>query len=187
MGNRFLEQFKKLLHEFTPTDEKEMADKLRLSEFFNANGVNSFNNDNYNDGHITGSAFVYDPLQQKVLLLHHKKLNKWFQPGGHSDGNPDILGTSTREILEETGIRQFTSDSKIFDIDIHKIPAKEGKHPEHYHYDVRFLFISDSDIELVQNIEETNDLKWVNLSEIFDYAEHDIAFTRVKEKLEALS
>jgi hypothetical protein len=41
-------------------------------------------------GHITGSAWVLSPDRQKVLLVHHAKLDRWLQPGGHSDGEIDI-------------------------------------------------------------------------------------------------
>ncbi|MDT8408427.1 MAG: nucleoside triphosphate hydrolase, partial [Wenzhouxiangellaceae bacterium] len=37
-------------------------------------------------GHITGSAWLVDPSGSEVLLTHHRKLNRWLQLGGHSDG-----------------------------------------------------------------------------------------------------
>jgi hypothetical protein len=39
--------------------------------------------------HITGSAWITDFDREHIVLLHHKKLNKWLQPGGHADGNKD--------------------------------------------------------------------------------------------------
>ena len=42
-------------------------------------------------GHVTGSAWVVNPARDKVLLMHHRKHNEWFQPGGHADGDNDIL------------------------------------------------------------------------------------------------
>lgn len=184
MDQKVLNQFKLLLDQVIPEGEKEEKDLQKLKEFFLANQLNSFNNENYNDGHITGSAFIYDPLEKRILLLHHKKLNRWLQPGGHSDSNPDIVATATREVLEETGVTEFECDKTIFDIDIHEFPAREGKNPKHYHYDVRFLFIVDSNKPLVRNIEETNDLKWIDLNEIWDYVNpNEEAFKRVVEKL----
>jgi 8-oxo-dGTP pyrophosphatase MutT (NUDIX family) len=181
-----LKEFEELLSDFKPFDQKEELDSKRLKEFFKSNQANAFSNENFNDGHITGSAFIFDPVNQKLLLLHHKKLNRWLQPGGHSDGSPDIVATAEREVLEETGVREFFCDNKIFDIDIHFIPARPDK-PEHYHYDVRFLFLTDSTIPLVLNENESNNLEWVSLNEIFNFVDKkDIAFKRVKTKLETI-
>ena len=37
-------------------------------------------------GHMTGSAWIIDQKGKAVLLVHHKKLDRWLQPGGHADG-----------------------------------------------------------------------------------------------------
>lgn len=115
-------------------------------------------------GHVTASALVADPLKRKVLLLHHKKLDRWLQPGGHCDGNPDTLEVAKTEVLEETGLEILTAESLVFDLDIHVIPERKGI-PEHLHYDVRYLFLADSDLPLIQN-HETNALKWVSSDEV---------------------
>ncbi|MBT6051377.1 MAG: NUDIX hydrolase, partial [Candidatus Scalindua sp.] len=52
------------------------------------------------EGHITGSAWVVSKDGRQVLLTHHKKLNRWFQLGGHADGNSDILRVAMQEALE---------------------------------------------------------------------------------------
>ncbi|HEY6909072.1 MAG TPA: hypothetical protein VI356_06870, partial [Myxococcales bacterium] len=41
------------------------------------------------EGHLTGSGFVLDASRSRVLLLHHKKLGRWLQPGGHGEGETD--------------------------------------------------------------------------------------------------
>ena len=61
-------------------------------------------------GHIhelydfTASAFIIHPSQPKLLLLHHKKLNSWLQPGGHVELNENPLQALQHELLEETGL-----------------------------------------------------------------------------------
>ena len=50
--------------------------------------------------HVTGSAWVVNALRDKVLLLHHRKLDQWFQPGGQADGDHDILRVSLKETVE---------------------------------------------------------------------------------------
>ena len=32
-------------------------------------------------GHVTASGWVVSPKRDRVLLMHHRKLNRWFQPG----------------------------------------------------------------------------------------------------------
>ena len=40
--------------------------------------------------HLTGSALVLDPSNNKALMLFHTKLQRWLQPGGHADGDGDL-------------------------------------------------------------------------------------------------
>lgn len=93
---------------------------------------------------MTGSAWLLNPDGTKVLLTHHKKLNRWLQFGGHSDGESNTWNVALREVTEESGIQniQFVS-SDIFDVDIHTIPENSKKNePEHKHYDIRFFIKS---------------------------------------------
>jgi len=120
-------------------------------------------------GHITGSAWVVNPTRTHVLMLHHRKLDCWLQPGGHSDGDPNTLQVALRETQEESGIEskyiQPVSES-IFDIDIHTIPARKNE-PQHEHFDVRFLLEADDNAPL--NIsEESNELAWIPLHMVAD-------------------
>ena len=112
-------------------------------------------------GHITASAWLLNKDHSKALLMHHTKLDKWFQLGGHCDGDPDVLGVAIKEAQEESGIQQIDPvNDKIFDIDIHPIPAN-NREKEHYHYDVRFLLSVASDEEIVQN-RESKELRWIS-------------------------
>ena len=109
-------------------------------------------------GHITGSAWIVNSTGERVLLTHHRKLGRWLQPGGHSDGDPDTLGVALREAWEETGLDVRALDEDIFDLDMHLIPAR-GHEPAHHHYDVRFLVQAMGDRFRVS--EESRALAWV--------------------------
>lgn len=116
-------------------------------------------------GHITASSWIIDPLRSKVLLIHHRKLNLWLQPGGHCDGDPNVARVAEKETIEETGLVEFTLfKDRIFDLDIHVIPPWKEV-PQHLHYDVRFLVHADSK-QPIQLSEESNDLRWFDLEEI---------------------
>lgn len=120
------------------------------------------------EGHITGSAWVIDGEKQQVLLMHHRKLDRWFQPGGHADGESDILQVAFKEAQEETGLDNIQILSpQIFDIDVHLIPAN-SKDPAHFHYDIRFLMQADLNKPLIINSESKN-LAWVSLDIIHLY------------------
>ena len=41
-------------------------------------------------GHLTGSCLLLDKNYKRILLTHHAKLNRWLQPGGHSDLENDL-------------------------------------------------------------------------------------------------
>ncbi|MFC4728827.1 NUDIX hydrolase [Coralloluteibacterium thermophilus] len=89
-------------------------------------------------GHFTGSAWVVSADGARVLLMHHRKLGRWLQLGGHADGDPDLERVALREAEEESGLDGLRLEGPILDIDRHRIPAR-GDEPEHWHYDVRYV------------------------------------------------
>jgi 8-oxo-dGTP pyrophosphatase MutT (NUDIX family) len=120
--------------------------------------------------HVTGSAWVVSPDRRHVLMMHHRKHDQWFQPGGHADGDADILRVALRETVEETGlesgqVRLLSSD--VFDVDIHTIPAI-GDEPQHEHIDIRFLVEIDDGLEVPGN-DESHDVIWVDLFNVSHY------------------
>ena len=134
------------------------------------------------EGHITGSAIVINPTAQRILLLHHRKLDRWLQPGGHCDGDPNPLAVAIREVEEETGLTSPIPISEtIFDVDVHRIPTK-GNIPEHWHYDIRYLFTADDQKMLQKSEREAIDLRWFTLTEL-DQVNPDESLSRVREKL----
>lgn len=116
-------------------------------------------------GHITASALLINKEGSKALLMHHSKLNKWFQLGGHCDGNPETLEVAIKESQEESGILSIEPVfTEIFDIDIHLIPDTP-KEKAHFHYDIRFLLQVKSDEQVIQN-KESKELRWISKDEL---------------------
>ena len=115
-------------------------------------------------GHFTGSAWVVSADGQRALLLHHRKLDRWLQPGGHADGDGDLAAVALREAEEETGLRGLRVQPAVFDLDRHRIPAR-GTEPEHWHYDVRFVVHAGGDEAFVVS-EESHALAWRPITDI---------------------
>lgn len=55
--------------------------------------------------HPAAGVFILtDENHPRTLLVKHKKIGVWFQPGGHQENTETILETAIRETREETGI-----------------------------------------------------------------------------------
>jgi 8-oxo-dGTP pyrophosphatase MutT (NUDIX family) len=132
------------------------------------------------EGHITGSAWIVDDSGTRVLLTHHRKLDAWLQLGGHADGDPDVLAVALKEAEEESGLVGFEPLVEgIFDLDIHRIPARKEV-PEHWHYDVRYVLRPTGSTAYIVS-EESHDLRWVPLDEVSSLTQ-DESMLRMVEK-----
>ena len=118
------------------------------------------------EGHITGSAWLLNPTGDKALLTLHHKLRIWVQPGGHADGDADVLRVALKEAREESGIEGLVAlNPEIFDVDIHTIPARPTTgEPEHLHYDVRYLVQAPHEHYTISD--ESDDLGWFSRDQI---------------------
>jgi 8-oxo-dGTP pyrophosphatase MutT (NUDIX family) len=133
-------------------------------------------------GHVTGSAWVVNPAHDHVLLLHHKKHDQWFQPGGHADGDGDVQRVALREVSEETGLdpaQIHLRSADLFDVDIHTIDAS-ARGPRHQHFDIRFLLTMDDRVPIPGN-DESHDIRWVPLHQVVRY-NNNLSTHRMLEK-----
>ena len=156
---------------------EEEADLIKRFNVFLEENVNCFDRQN-SVGHVTGSAWLLCPDYQHVLLTHHKKLNRWLQLGGHSDGESDTLSVAIREAREESGLAVKALENSIFDIDVHSIPQRKNE-PKHLHFDVRFLLQALEKNFVVSA--ESNDLQWVKIEDIPKYTAEE-SILRMRDK-----
>ncbi len=151
----------------SPADAREARD-LRLILDFVSRQPDPFDR-RIVEGHLTGSAFVVSPPGDRVLLLRHKKLGRWLQPGGHADaGERAGEAVALREAVEETGIEGLAlhgSAPRPLDVDVHQIPAR-GEEPAHLHLDLRYLLVAPAVATLRRVPDESDDLRWFGWNEL---------------------
>lgn len=129
------------------------------------------------DAHFTGSAWLVSIDGQRVLLTHHRKLDRWLQLGGHADGDADLRRVALREAGEESGLDGLVVEPDIFDLDRHWIPARHDA-PGHWHYDVRFVVRATSTERHVAN-EESHELAWRDITTIAQDPQADESLRRM--------
>ena len=115
------------------------------------------------EGHLTGSALVVDATGERTLLMLHRKLGQWFQPGGHADGDTNLPAVALREATEETGIEGLVVVVPAIDVDVHRVePPREAPH---LHLDTRYLVFAPAGAHEHGN-EESLALRWVTESDL---------------------
>ncbi len=74
--------------------------------------------------HLTASAVVLEPTGRHVLLVLHRKVGLWLQPGGHvEDDDGTLAAAALREATEETGVPGLVVDDRPCDLDRHPAPC----------------------------------------------------------------
>jgi len=174
-----LQSARTAIGDYRPSDPRERGFQERMLELLASPAPTS--RQQVVPGHLTASAFVLSPARDAVLLILHKKLQLWLQPGGHIE--PDdvsLLAAARREVAEEVGlVLPESAEGAVFDLDIHLIPARKDE-PAHEHFDVRFCFHSPTLVFATND--EVVDARWAPLTKI-DQLTTDESVLRVVRKL----
>ena len=90
--------------------------------------------------HVTGSGFVVGP--RGVVLLKHKRLGFWMQPGGHIDRGRDAVGGGQAGVWSRRPASMCGSlgpfDEQVIPELVHVDVHAGGR--GHTHLDLRYLF-----------------------------------------------
>jgi 8-oxo-dGTP pyrophosphatase MutT (NUDIX family) len=141
------------------------------------------------------TATVYIISQEKpprILLVHHKKYDKWMPPGGHIEAGENPYQAVIREALEETGIditNYLPKPKKALEATF--LPAPRwiiegqiepyGDQPMHYHIDLGYVVTLPHQVVKHQK-DEAHNIGWFTQQEIEKLA----MFDDVKQKFEQL-
>lgn len=129
--------------------------------------------------HVTGSAIVVGP--RGVVLLKHKRLGLWLQPGGHVDPGESPWEAALREAAEETGLDvafagPVDADGvpELIHVDVHA--GGRG----HTHLDTRYL-LDGGDADPAPPEGESQEIAWFDWDTAIEMA--DPGVKSILEKL----
>lgn len=167
----FRENVKALLGDYAKAfDIRDERHALLRRQIANGDGIHSRRTF---PGHVTTSAFILDGAGDRILLIHHRSLGRWLQPGGHYEAPEDLAVSGLREAVEETGMEGLVIDpwhqtsGLPIDIDSHRIPARpERGEPEHWHHDIRYVVRAQEGAALRPDLREVHGAAWRELQEL---------------------
>jgi 8-oxo-dGTP pyrophosphatase MutT (NUDIX family) len=127
-----------------------------------------FSRSNFTPGHITCTGLVLAPDGRRILLVHHRRLDRWLPPGGHVEPeDAEIWDAARREVLEETGaVLLPDSAPALAGMDVHGIPSN-GREPYHLHHDLLFAFRASR--EEIRQSAESRAVAWCGPAEFARY------------------
>lgn len=163
-------RIKELLAQHHPADSKEGADLAHIRALLERYDTLLLRTCPV--AHITGSAIITDVRHGRVLLMLHRILNRWVQPGGHGDGETDPADIALREAQEETGLPDLSfyaagGTPRLLDIDVQTIPRR-GPEAVHEHLDFRYLLLTAVPEALIPAVGEVRDPRWLTIAEAMD-------------------
>lgn len=163
-----LNSLKSLISAYHPYDEHEALDQLTILQ-----SLEQYENILSRDNqicHFTASCWITNPDRNKALLLYHNIYHKWMWPGGHADGESDLLAVALREAKEETSLENLKIISpEIFSLEVFAVLAHIRKAklvPAHLHLNLSFCFEADDTAPFKIKPDENSEIRWMTFSEI---------------------
>jgi len=157
----------RLLSRFDPRTDSRAVKSLQLTRALLRQSVEPFSRTSFDPGHITASGVVLTRDRARVLLVFHRRLRRWLQPGGHVEpADDDLVETARREVLEETGVGLDPGVApRLVGVDVHQIPARADE-PPHWHHDLVFRFMAQGDRIAP---EWGREVRWCDVDRLGDY------------------
>lgn len=135
-----------LIRTFDDPSDGAAIKSLELILMVLACSPDPFSRAQFTPGHVTCTGLVLAADGEKLLIVHHRRLNRWLLPGGHVEPeDAEVWDVARREVVEETGAQLVPSAAPVLvSLDVHGIPAGKGE-PYHLHHDIMFHFRAHGD------------------------------------------
>lgn len=176
---------------YSPVNEQEKKDKELILKW-----VNSFDDvfTRKNEfGHFCSSSFVVNKTRDKVLMIYHNIYKNWSMPGGHADGETDLLKVAFKEVHEETGLQKVTPIiSSIASLDILPVLGHKKNNQYvsgHVHLSVVYLMEADEREPLKIKEDENSSVCWIPIEKINEVSNEEhmkYIYNKLLEKLKLL-
>lgn len=163
-----MEKLRKLIENYTPCNEQEIADKEMVLEY-----MDTFSDTLTRENkvcHFTSSSWIVNKERTKVLMIYHNIYDSWAWTGGHADGDADMLHVALKEAEEETGLKNIKvlNDGNLASLEILTVDGhvKRGKYvSSHLHLNCSFILEADDEEVLQIKEDENSGVKWVDIEE----------------------
>lgn len=178
--------FKESIENYNPYNEQEEKDKEIMLKYINTfDDVLTRSNE---FAHFTASAFAVNKDRTKVLMIYHNIYKSWSWPGGHADGEADLMETAIREVKEETGVKNVKPIvNDIFSLEVLTVDGhiKRNKYvASHIHLNLTYLLEIDENEVLKIKVDENSGVKWVNLEDMTKVSTEKWIVENIYTKLE---
>lgn len=179
------------IKKYSPVNEQEKKDKKMMLKWMDSfDDVFTRKNE---FGHFCSSSFVVNKTRDKVLMIYHNIYKNWSIPGGHADGEMDLLKVALKEVYEETGIQNVTPIiSSIASLDILSTLGHKKNNQyvsSHVHLSVVYLMEADERGPLKIKEDENNSVCWIPIGKINEVSNEEhmkYIYNKLLEKLKLL-
>ena len=182
---------REIISAYIPCCEQEQEDKRMLIKYIDENPDILLRSNE--TAHFSASAWVVNPERTKVLMLYHNIYNSWSWPGGHADGEDDLLSVALREVREETGIENIRPvTDELYSLEILTVNAhfKRGKYVvPHLHLNLTYLLEADDAQQLQSKPDENSAVRWFPLEKAVKASSEpdmQVVYAKLNQKLKDL-
>ena len=183
---------KETIEGFAPQCEQEAQDRRMMLTYLSLFPDDILTRAN-EIAHFSASAWVVNPRRDRVLMLYHNIYKSWAWPGGHADGEENLLGVALREVQEETGIERLRAvTEQLYSLEILTVNAhvKRGKYVvPHLHLNLTYLLEADDSQDIHSKPDENSAVRWFALDAAVEASSEPdmrVVYRKLNDKLAAL-